>query len=97
MIVFVWGHKLPEGSLYSLNHRKSDTQVQKGFGHKRVQGMKDHDDLLPLFLFYDVQHTPLIHEVRLQCDDAFEDWLLDLEGFLCPSQYVFRCFPLLLL
>ena len=75
VIVFGWGHKLPKGSLYSLSHRKLDTLVLKETDHKTVQDNLGRDDLLLLFLSYDVQHTPLNRATHLQCDDAFEEIL----------------------
>ena len=75
MIVFGWTHKLPEGNLYSFNHRKSDTLVQRGIDRRIVQDNLDRDDLLLLFPSYDVQHTPPNHVTHLQCDDAFEEIL----------------------
>ena len=44
-----------------------------GFDRSRAQGMWDHDDLLPQFLFCDVQRNLPIHATHPQCGDV--DWV----------------------
>ena len=58
---------------FNISHRRSDTRVRRDFDHKRVQGMKGRDDLLPLSLFCDDRRIPLIREVLLQHAAAFGD------------------------